>query len=181
MPVKDTVKDRVKDSVKDSLIEKELVMGEVKQAVLYHLSGKLDTEFIDITTENIVDIFYLNLYMHNQKRGQELNVKIKSTLNERQELLDRRNQLKEELKEFQSEIRDVNDGLICSLLSQEIKSHEEKINSFTVLGDEAEKLQVDLDEAVKLSVRIATRLIERGVVTLDQIRNNRYFFKKMGG
>ena len=180
MTVKDTVKDKVKDTVKDSLVEKELVMEKVKQAVLGHLSGKLDTEFIDIPVHNVVEIFYMNLYMHNQKRAQELKVQIRSTLNQREELQGRRNDLKEELEEFQSEIRDTNDGLICSLLSQEIERYEENINSFTILGNKAENLQKDLDEAVKLSVSLATRLLERGTVTLDQIRNNRYFFKQIG-
>lgn len=153
---------------------------EVKQAILKFLSGSQYTEFTRVVVIDIVDIFYLNLYESNQKRVRDLKNKINSTLSERSEILKKKQQLQNELEEFQSEIRDSNDGLICSLLAIEIERYEEKLDGFTILGDKAEKLQIDLDHAIELSVSLAMKLIERNVVTLDQIKNYFYFYRQMG-
>ena len=180
MIVKDSVKDRVKDRVKDKLDDHKLIKAKVKEAILKHLSGAPDTEFISISVTNAVDQFYVNLYAQNQKKAKELQTEIKSLLNKRQEVQDNRYQTNQDLELFQEEIKKVLDGTICSLLADQIKDCKVSLNKFTVLGGEVESLQCKLDDAIRLSTSLAVRLIERNVVTLDQIRNNRYFFKKLG-
>ena len=153
---------------------------EVKEAILKHLGKGPHTEFISIPVDNVVDQFYVNLYAQNQKKAKELQTEIKSLLNKRQEVQDSRYQINIDLELFQEEIKKVSNGTICSLLADQIKDCKVSLEKFTVLGGEAESLQCKLDDAVRLSTSLAVRLIERNVVTLDQIRNNRYFFKKMG-
>ena len=169
----------MKESIKGKA-EKVLMRQTVKRAILDFLSGGQYIEFMYIEANDIIDHFYINLYRKNQKKVEELDKKVRDILNERNELQDKRSLLQVEAENFKTEIRDTSDGLICHLLNIEIERYEDKINGWNALGDRAESVQKDLDAAIDLSVSLAIRMIDRELVTFDQIKTYRYFFKKMG-
>lgn len=150
--------------------------NELKQEIRKFLSGGISAESKNISVDSAVDAYYIQEYRRSQTRAQALKNQIESVLERRHYFQDKRVVIKADLEEFQKEIRDVTDGEICKMLSQHIKGYEATLKSFLTLGERAEELQTELDEALEISTKLAARMIKRKIVTFDDIKEYIYFY-----